>query len=75
MNDYLGASEQGYIGGGSSALMQNTKMASVPTIAQRIDMAVQQAEERLAAVKRAKELFVKNPDLEELLNIMQRAHF
>ena len=51
------------------------KMASVPTIAQRLDMAVKQAEERLKAAKRAKELFEKNPDLEELLNIMQRGHF
>lgn len=71
------------IGGGSSptyaseqyGLPQNQKMASMPTMAQRIDMAVKQAEEKLAAIKRAKELFAKNPDLEELLNIMQRAHF
>jgi predicted trehalose synthase len=55
--------------------LQNAKMAQMPTIQQRIDLAVQQAEDRLAAVKRAKELFEKNPDLEELLNIMQRAHF
>lgn len=55
--------------------ISNAKMVSQPTIAQRIDMAVQQAEARLVAVKRAKELFEKNPDLEELLNIMQSAHF
>lgn len=55
--------------------MQETKLARMPTIKERIDMAVKQAEERLAAAKRAKELFDKNPDLEELLNIMQNAHF
>ena len=59
----------------SSENALSAKMVSVPTIAQRIDMAVKQAEERLAAAKRAKVLFEKNPDLEELLNIMQRSHF
>ena len=51
------------------------KMASIPTVRQRFELAVAQAEEKLAAVKRARELFDKNPDLEELLDIMQRAHF
>lgn len=55
--------------------LMNAKMAQQPTIAQRIDLAVAQAETRLVAVKRAKELFEKNSDLEELLNIMQSAHF
>lgn len=52
-----------------------TKMARMPTLKDRLELAVTQAEERLAAVKRARELFDKNPDLEELLNIMQRSHF
>lgn len=52
-----------------------TKMAYMPTLKQRLELAVKQAEERLAAAKRARELFDKNPDLEELLNIMQRSHF
>lgn len=60
---------------GGGLMPSEAKMASVPSIAQRIDMAVKQAEERLKAAKRAKELFEKNPDLEELLNIMQRSHF
>ena len=51
------------------------QMASVPTLKQRLDLAVRQAEEKLAAVKRAKEIFDRNPELEELINIMQRAHF
>jgi hypothetical protein len=52
-----------------------TKMANIPTLQQRIDLAVKQAEEKLTAVKRAREILAKNPDLEELLNIMQRSHF
>lgn len=55
--------------------LANAKMAHVPTLRQRLDQAVQQAEERLAAVKEARELFDRNPDVEKLLNIMQRAHF
>ena len=51
------------------------KMVRMPTLKDRLDMAVQQAEERLASVKRAKEIFEKHPELEELLNIMQRSHF
>jgi hypothetical protein len=51
------------------------KMASMPTMKQRLEMAVRQAEERLTAAKRARELFDKNPDLEELLNILQRSNF
>ena len=53
----------------------SAKMAHVPTMKQRLEAAVNQAEERLAAAKRARELFDKNPDLEELLNILQRANF
>ena len=51
------------------------KMAQMPTIKQRIDLAVKQAEERLAKAKRAKEILSNNPELEELLNIMQQSHF
>lgn len=70
--------ENGLIGAGfasNQAMQMQNALGTVPTIQQRIALAVQQAEERLAAVKRAQELFEKNPDLEELLNIMQRAHF
>jgi hypothetical protein len=51
------------------------KMARMPTMKERIELAVVQAEDRLAKAKRAKEFFEKNPDLEELLNIMQGGHF
>ena len=53
----------------------SAKMVRMPTLKERLELAVQQAEEKLAAVKRAKEIFDKHPDLEELLNIMQRSHF
>lgn len=51
------------------------KMASQPTLQQRLDSAVRQAEERLEAVKKAREIFQRNPDMETLLNIMQRGLF
>ena len=54
---------------------EGASMARMPSLKQRLDMAVVQAEEKLRAVTRAKEIFEKNPDLEELLNIMQRSHF
>ena len=55
--------------------MEQTKMARMPTLQQRLDMALKQAEERLQAVKEARELLARNPDLEKLLDIMQRSHF
>jgi len=54
---------------------EQTKMAYQPNLKQRLELAVQQAEKKLADVKRAKEIFDKNPELEELINIMQRGHF
>jgi len=53
----------------------NQKMARMPTLRERLDLAVAQAEERLAAVKEAREIFDRNPDVEKLLDLMQRAHF
>jgi hypothetical protein len=51
------------------------KMCRQPSLQERLKMAVDQAEEKLSAVKRAAEILAKNPELEELLNIMQRSHF
>lgn len=67
-------------GGGNAAIEQyayNTskQAGQMLTMKMRLDMAVVEAEKKLADVKRAKEIFDKNPDLEELLNIMQRSHF
>ena len=58
---------QGYYGG--------EKMLRQPNVKERLELAVKQAEEKLAAVRRAKEIFEKYPDIEELLNIMQRGNF
>lgn len=47
----------------------------MPTLQDRLELAVKQAEERLAAVKEAREIFLRNPDIERLLDIMQKSHF
>lgn len=57
------------------ALAEQAKMVRMPTMKDRLELAVQQAEEKLAAAKRAAEIFSQHPELEELLNIMQRNHF
>ena len=67
--------------GGAEAVNQSPsgyydqKMAHQPTMKQRLDLAVKQAEDRLAKVKEAQEIFERNPDIERLLDIMQSAHF
>lgn len=60
---------------GEQAYDPTPKLARMPTLKERLELAVRQAEEQLAMAKRARELFDRNPDLEELLNIMQRNHF
>lgn len=66
-------------GGGPLAMQgsydNSAKMARMPTLRERLDLAVKQAEERLTAVKEAKEIFDRNPDVERLLDLMQRSHF
>ena len=61
--------------GMQAGALAEMKMASQPTLQQRLDLAVSQAEERLEAVKEARDILARNPDLEKLLNIMQRSHF
>ena len=51
------------------------KMVQMPTLKQRLDLAVLQAEEKLKTVKEAREVFDRNPDMEKLLNLMQRGLF
>ncbi len=51
------------------------KAVRMPTLKERLDLAVKQAEERLAAVKEAREIFGRNPDIERLLDIMQKGSF
>ncbi len=50
-------------------------MARTPTLAERLDLAVRRAEEQLAAVTTARDVFNRNPDLEVLLNVMQKGLF
>ena len=66
---------QGGCGQAPSAYYGLEKAVSMPTIKQRCDLAVKQAEDRLAKVKEARELLDRNPDLERLLDIMQQSHF
>jgi len=64
--------------GGQSAMTggyDSPKMVRQPTLKERLTLSVEQAERKLADVKRAKEIFDNNPELEELLNIMQRGNF
>lgn len=47
----------------------------MPSLQQRLDLAVKQAEDRLAKVREARDILSRNPDLEKLLDIMQQSHF
>lgn len=70
MNDY------GLAGQGSSPYNEiSAKDAQMPSMKLRLSMAVKEAESKLADAKRAKEILDKHPELEELLNIMQRRSF
>lgn len=62
---------QGYYGNAG----MEAKMARQPTLQERLDLAVAQAEDRLAKVKEAREIFSRNPDIERLLNLMQSNTF
>lgn len=53
-----------------------TTTACAPlTLQQRLDYAVKTAQERLAEATEARDIFKRNPDLERLLNIMQKGNF
>ena len=45
------------------------------TLKMRLEQSVRDAEERLAEAKRAREILNAHPELEELLNIMQKGRF
>lgn len=47
----------------------------MPTLKERLDLAVKQAESNLSDAKRAREILDKHPELEELMNIMQKGRF
>jgi len=61
------------IGGGN--YLNAAKQAGVPSLKLRLDRAVKDAESALAEAKRAREILDAHPELEELLNIMQRGRF
>lgn len=46
-----------------------------PTLKQRLETAVQIAEQNLADAKRAREILDKFPELEELINLMNKGRF
>ena len=50
-------------------------MLGMTTLKERLNNAVVHAEERLAGAKEAREIFNRNPDIERLLDIMQRGLF
>ncbi len=54
---------------------QETKSVGMPTLKTRLDMQVKDAEDRLRDAKRAREILDNNPEMEELLNIMQKGRF
>jgi len=67
------------LGGGMISKQYEAQMNAVqtaayrePTIAERIEMAVKRAEQQLADAQRMKEIFQRNPDLEELINLMNK---
>lgn len=55
--------------------LNEAKMVRMPTMKDRLEQAVEDAENKLKDAKRAKEIFDAHPELEELLNIMQRGRF
>lgn len=60
---------------GYASEASQAKMAHMPTLKQRLEQSVKQAESRLADAVRAREILNAHPELEELLNIMQRGSF
>lgn len=66
-NESLGA----YSGGD----VPQMKMASAPTLQQRLDSAVDSAKRQLADAEEARDILKRNPDLERLLNLMQKGRF
>ena len=51
------------------------KFLKMPTLKDRLAQAVAEAESRLTDARRAKDILDKHPELEELLNIMQKGRF
>jgi len=70
MNELMyGGAQQGYAQG------ELGKMAMMPTLKQRLEMSVKECESRLADAVRAREILNAHPELEELMDIMQKGRF
>jgi hypothetical protein len=63
------------VGYGATQGLGQVAMARMPTLKERLDQAVADAEGRLQDAKRARDIFKSHPELEELLNIMQKGRF
>lgn len=52
-----------------------TAVCRSPTLQERLDMAVSNAQQQLKEATEARDIFTRNPDLERLLDIMQKGRF
>ena len=53
----------------------SNRTVQMPSLKTRLEQAVKDAQSRLDDAKEARDILDKNPDLEKLLNIMQRGRF
>ena len=60
---------------GVGGLAQYNPTSRPATLTERIDLAVHQAEERLAAAKEVQDILRRNPDFERFINAMQKGSF
>lgn len=47
-------------------------LVAANTVSARIDAAIEQSEARLAAAKKARDILNQHPEIEELINLLQR---
>lgn len=62
-------------GAGQYAEALSAKTIRMPTLAERMDMAIKDAEDRLRDLKESREILNANPQIEKLLDIMQKGRF
>lgn len=66
------------LGGGmiqASEDYSQTKMTRMPTMKERLDLAVKRAEIQLADAKEARAILDQHPELERLINLLQKGSF
>lgn len=59
----------------SDSALSKAGQCRQPTLQERLDMAVTEARARLIEAEEARDILSRNPDLERLLNIMQKGRF